>query len=167
MFRKFTKLYMAFLLILIIIGGISMVLSDKPSEEELASLEEQAAKKTPGYTTMTSLAEIAEKHLMENSLLDIQVSPKAKGEDALLQLQTTEFLTEDTLLKNTFNLLQDVQKIQTLDTFTISWFMLLENENVEVLTLSFEREQLDRIQGIYYADLPTIASTYKKHTQIQ
>lgn len=144
-----------------------MVLSDKPSEEELASLEEQAAKKTPGYATMTSIAEIAEKHLMENSILDIQVSPKEKGEDALLQLQTTEFLTEDTLLKNTFNMLQDIQKIHTLDTFTITWFMLVENENEEVLTLSFKREQLDRVQTIYYADLPTIASKYKKHPLLQ
>lgn len=167
MFRKFTKLYMVFLLILIVIGGVGIFLSDKPDEDDLASLEEQAAKKTPGYATMTSLAQIAEKHLLEDSILDIQVSPNGNREDALLQLQTTEFLTEDTLLKNTFNMLQDVQKVDTLNTFTIAWFMQEESENVEVLTLTIDRKTLDQLHTVRYNDLPEIASSYEKHETLQ
>lgn len=167
MFRKFTKLYMVFLLILIIIGGIGIFLSDKPSEKDLESLEEQAAKKTPGYATMTQLAQIAEKHQMENSVLDIQVSPIDNREDALVELQATENMTEDMLLQNTFNMLQDIEKIHTLDTFTITWFMLQDNINVKVLTLTLKRKALDQLHTIAYNELPEIASTYEKQEPLQ
>lgn len=163
MFRKFTKLYIVFLAGLIVIGGVSIFLSGKPSEEELAGLEEQTAKKTPGYATMTSLSQIAEKHLMDDAVLDIQVSPNDNQEEALLQLQTTEFATEDALLKNTFNILQDVQKLESLNTFTISWFRLQESKNTEVLSLTLTREALDQVHTIRYSELPAIASVYEKH----
>ena len=167
MFRKFTKLYMFLLLALIVIGGIGIFLSKEPSEEELAGLEEEAANKTPGYATMTSLSKIVEKHMLENPVLDIQVSPQGDQEEALLLLQTTEFSTEDSLLKNTFNMLQDIQHIETLDSFTITWCTLIEEENVEMLTLDFDREGLDRIQAVNYTELPSIAVDYYKHESLQ
>lgn len=167
MFRKFTKLYMVFLVGLIILGGVSIFLSGKPSEEERASLEEKAAQKTPGYATMTSLADIAGKHLEEDAILDIQVSPDEMREDALLQLQTTESATEDTLLKDTYDLLQDVQKIGSIETFTISWFMQLEDQNAEVLSLTLKKEELDELHTIRYSELPSITSKYVEHKALQ
>lgn len=167
MYRKFTKLYMFLLLALIVIGGIGIFLSKEPSEEELAGLEEEAANKTPGYATMTSLSQIVEKHMLENPVLDIQVSPQGDQEEALLLLQTTEFSTEDSLLKNTFNMLQDIQHIETLDSFTITWCTLIEEESVEVLTLAFDRKGLDQIQAVNYAELPAVAIDYYKHETLQ
>ena len=158
---------MFLLLALIVIGGIGIFLSKEPSEEELAGLEEEAANKTPGYATMMSLSKIVEKHMLENPVLDIQVSPQGDREEALLLLQTTEFSTEDSLLKNTFNMLQDIQHIEILDSFTITWCTLIEEENVEMLTLAFDREGLDRIQAVNYTELPTIAVDYYKHESLQ
>lgn len=161
MFRKFTKLYIVFLAGLIMIGGVSIFLSGKPGEEKLEKLEEQAAQKTPGYETMTSLAHIVEKQLGEDAVLDIQVSPNDKQE-ALLQLQSAESANENTLLEATCSILLDVQKLGSLDTITISWFMMQESENVEVLTLALTKEALDQVHMIPYSELPDIASVYEK-----
>ncbi len=35
-----------------------------------------AMQKTPGYETMTAVAQIANTHLLENAILNIQVTPK-------------------------------------------------------------------------------------------
>ncbi len=167
MYRKFTKFYMVLLLALIVIGGAGIFLSKEPSEEELAGLEEETADKTPGYATLTVLSQIVEENMPEAPVLDIQVSPQGEQEEALLLLQATEFSTEDALLQNTFNLLQDIRQIDTLRSFTITWCTLKEEENEEVLTLTFNREGLDRIQAIDYTELPSIAADYYKHDSLQ
>ena len=167
MFRKFTKLYMVLLLGLIVIGGVMFFISDAPSEEQQQKSEELAMQKTPGYATMTAVAQIANTHLLENAILDIQVTPKDEQEDVLLQLQTTEFLTEDILLKNTYNLLQDIRQIETLDTFTVAWFALINSENTEVLTLTFDHQALQQAATVSYNELPSIVTDYKKHESLK
>ncbi|MGM9949702.1 MAG: hypothetical protein ACI33P_06230 [Lysinibacillus sp.] len=167
MYRKFTKLYIFLLLAFIVLGGIGIFFSEEPSEEELAGLEEEIADKTPGYATMMSLSQIAEKHMLGASVLDIQVSAEGGPEEALLLLQALEFPTEDSLLKSTFNMLQDIQQIDTLGSFTITWYTLMEEENAELLTLFFDREGLDRIQSINYTELPSVAADYDKHESLQ
>ena len=166
MFRKFTKLYMVLLLGLIVIGGVTFFISVEPSEDQEIKSEEMAMQKTPGYETMTAVAQIANTHLLENAILNIQVTPKDDKEDVLLQLQTTEFLTEDILLKNTYNLLQDIRKIETIDTFTVAWFALINSENTEVLTLTFNRQALEQAAKISYNELPSIVTDYRKHESL-
>ena len=166
MFRKFTKLYIVLLLGLIVIGSIIFFTSDAPSEEQQQQSEELAMQKTPGYATMTAVAQIANTHLLENAILDIQVTPKDEQEDVLLQLQTTEFLTEDILLKNIYNLLQDIRQIETLHTFTVAWFALIASENTEVLTMKFDRQALQQAATVSYSELPNIVTDYKKHDSL-
>ena len=166
MFRKFTNLYMVLLLGLIVIGGVTFFISVEPSEDQEIKSEEKKKKKTPGYETMTAVTQIADTHLLENAILNIQVTPKDDYEDVLLQLQTTEFLTEDILLKNTYNLLQDIREIETIDTFTVAWFMLIKSENTEVLTLTFNRQALQQAAKISYNELPSIVTDYKKHESL-
>ena len=166
MFRRFTKLYMVLLLGLIVIGGATFFISDAPSEEQQQKSEEIAMQKTPGYETMTTVAQIADTQLLEDAILNIQVTPKDDKEDVLLQLQTTEFLTEDILLKNTYNLLQDIQGIETIGKFTVAWFMLIKSENTEVLTLTFNRQALEQAAKISYNELPSIVTDYKKHESL-
>ncbi len=84
----------------------------------------------------------------------------------MLQLQTTEFLTEDILLKNTYNLLQDIRQIETIDTFTVAWFALINSENTEVLTMTFDRQALQQAATISYKELPSIVTDYKKHESL-
>ncbi len=84
----------------------------------------------------------------------------------MLQLQTTEFLTEDILLKNTYNLLQDIRQIETINTFTVTWFALITSENTELLTLTFNRQALEQVAKISYNELPNIATDYKKHESL-
>ena len=157
---------MVLLLCLIVIGSVTFFISDAPSEEQQQKSEEMVMQKTPGYETMTAVAQITNTHLLENAILNIQVTPKDEKEDVLLQLQTTEFLTEDTLLKNTYNLLQDIRQIETIDTFTVAWFALIASENTEVLTLTFNRQALQQVATISYKELPSIVTDYKKHESL-
>ena len=166
MFRKFTKLYIILLLGLIVIGGVTFFRSGTLSEEQQQKSEELTMQKTPGYETMMNVAEIANTHLLENAILDIQVTPKDNQEDVLLQLQTTEFLTEDILLKNTYNLLQDIREIETIDSVTVAWFALINSENTEVLTLTFNRQALQQAATAAYNELPNIATDYRKHESL-
>lgn len=166
MFKKFTNLYMVLLLGLIVIGSVTLFILDTPSEQQQQKSEEIAMQKTPGYETMTVVIEISNTHFLENDILDIQVTPKDDKENVLLQLQTTEFLTEDILLKNTYNLLQDIRKIETIDTFTVTWFMLIKSENTEVLTLTFDRQALEQVAKISYNELPSITTDYRKHESL-
>ena len=167
MFRKFTKLYIVLLLALIAIGSVTFFISNTPSEEQLQQSEEIAKQKTPGSETMTTVAQIANTHLLENAILNIQVTPKDQKEDVLLQLQTTEFLTEDMLLKNTYNLLQDIRQIETLDTFTVAWFAVINSENTEILTMTFNHQALQQAATISYKSLPSIVTDYQKHTSLK
>ena len=160
MSRKFTKLYIILLFAFIGIGSVTFFISNTPSEEQLQQAEEVTKEKTPGYETMTTVAQIANTHLLENAILNIQVTPKEQKEVVLLQLQTTEFVTEDMLLKNTYNLLQDIQQIKTLDTFTVAWFAVINNENTEVLTMTFNDEALQQVATISYKELPSIVTDY-------
>ena len=141
-------------------------LSDAPSEEQQQKSEELAMQKTPGYATMTAVEQIANTHLLENAILNIQVTPKDDKEDVLLQLQTTEFLTEDILLKNTYNLLQDIRQVETLHTFTVAWFALINSENTEVLTLTFDHQALQQAATVSYNELPSIVTDYRKHESL-
>ena len=166
MSRKFTKLYIVLLLAFIGIGSVAFFISKTPSEEQLQQVEEMAKEKTPGYETMTTVAQIANTHLLENAILNIQVTPKESQEDVLLQLQTTEFLTEDMLLKNTYNLLQDIRQIETIGTFTIAWFAVINNENTEVLTMTFDHQALQQAATISYKELPNIVTGYQKYASL-
>ena len=166
MFRKFTKLYMVLLLGLIVIGGVTFFRSGTLSEEQQQKSEELSMQKTPGYATMMNVAEIANTHLLENAILDIQVTPMDDKEDVLLQLQTTDFLTEDILLKNTYNLLHDIREIETIDQFTIAWFALINSENTEVLTMTFNQQALQQATTVSYTELPNIVTNYRKHESL-
>ena len=163
MFRKFTNFYIVLLVGLIIIGSITIFISGAPSEEQQQKAEELTIQKTPGYKTMVTVTQIANSHNSEHAILDIQVTPKGDHEKVLLQLQASEFSTEDILLENTYNLLQDIHEIETIDMFTISWFMLIKNENTEVLTMTFNHEALKQVTTVSYNELPNIMTDYKKH----
>ena len=167
MFRKFTNFYIMLLVGLIVIGVETFFISDPPSEEQQQKSEEIAMQKTPGYETMSDVTQIANMKLLEDAILNIQVTPKDGKEDVLLQLQTTEFLTEDMLLKNTYNLLQDIREIETIHTFTVAWFMLIKSENTEILTLTFDRQALEQTATISYDELPNITTDYIKHESLK
>ena len=166
MFRKLTNLYMVLLLGLIVIGGVTFFISGTPSKEQQQKSEELTMQKTPGYETMMNVAHIANTHLLENAILDIQVTPMDDKEDVLLQLQTTEFLTEDILLKNTYNLLHDIREIETIDQFTIAWLALINGENTEVLTMTFNQQALQQATTVSYTELPNIVTNYRKHESL-
>ena len=166
MSRKFTKLYIILLFAFIGIGSVTFFIAKTPSEDQLQQSEEMAKQKTPGYETMTTVAQIANTHLLENAILNIQVAPKDQKEDILLQLQTTEFLTEDMLLKNTYNLLQDIRQIETLDTFTVAWFAVINGENTEFLTMTFDHQALQQAATISYKELPNFVTDYQRHTSL-
>lgn len=164
MFRKFTKLYMVFILLLIIFGLGSVFISGEPSEKQL---EDEAWSKAPGYETMTAVSEIVIDQYEENALLDIQVTPIEKNEEVLLKLQGDKQYAEDELLMDSYHLLIKLAKIEPIESLTISWFMLVENENVEALTMTFDRKTLNTLSSLTYEQLPSVALNYTKHEKLR
>lgn len=163
--RKFTNIYMLIITLLIIFGVIGVLFVGEPNAPEEVS--QTTINNTPGYSTMVSVAEIAGHQLLENAILDIQVTPKETAQDVTIDLQSSEFMTEDTLLKDSYNILQDMGKIEDISTVTLIWHMLVKNDNTVVLTIKFTKEGLQQLQTDSYTVLPKIASTYEKHESLK
>ncbi|WP_332649633.1 hypothetical protein [Lysinibacillus sp. 54212] len=158
--RQFTKLYMVFILLLIILGIAGFFIAGEPDQKQL---EEEALNKAPGYETMTTVSEIVSKQQQDNALLDIIVTPKDENEEVLIQLHGHEQSLEKDLLLDSYHLLIELSAIKPINSLTISWFMLINNENVEALTMTFDRTALNTIDSHTFEELPTVASKYQKH----
>ena len=163
--RKFTNIYMLIIAILIIFGGIGVLFFGEPNA--LEEVSQTTINKTPGYSTMVSVAEIVSDQLLENDILDIQVTPKKTAQDITLKLQSSEFMTEDTLMKDSYNILQDMVNIGSISTVTLKWHMLVKNDNTVVLTMTFTEDGLQQLQTKAYTALPFLATTYIKHESLK
>ena len=163
--RKFTNIYMLIIALLIVFGVIGVLFIGEPNAPEEVS--QTMINKTPGYSTMVSVADIVSHQLLEDAILDIQVTPKETAQDITLKLQSNEFMTEDTLLKDSFNILQDMVNIEDISSVTLIWHMLVKNDNTVVLTMTFTKDGIQQLQTKAYTALPLLATTYEKHESLK
>lgn len=119
------------------------------------------------FDMTVAVAEIITTQLLENAILNIEITPHDDKQNVAILLQSNEFIDEDTLLKNSYNILNQITKIEQIEQFTFHWYMLVKNKNTEVLTLTFSREVLDQISQHAYRNLPEISSYYKKHDALE
>ena len=162
--RKFTVGYMG-LLILFIIGGILMVLFS--SNEETPEIDESQIAKTPGLNTMLQVKEMITQQQLESSLINIEVNPSQTGESVVIELQGNDFVSEEMLLKDSFNIFSSTVSINDLNEGILSWYAKIDGENVNVLTIQMTKSQMEQLKTSPYTDIPSIAASYKKHDQLK
>ena len=162
--RKFTVGYMG-LLILFIIGGILMVLFS--SNEETPEIDESQIAKTPGLNTMLQVKEMITQQQLESSLINIEVNPSQTGESVVIELQGNDFVSEEMLLKDSFNIFSSTVSIIDLNEGILSWYAKIDGENVNVLTIQMTKSQMEQLKASPYTDIPSIAASYKKHDQLK
>ena len=56
--------------------------------------------------------------------------------------------------------------INELNDVLLSWYSKIEGQNVNVLTIQMTRSQMDQLKTSPYTDIPSIASSYVKHDQL-
>ncbi|WP_042471306.1 hypothetical protein [Bacillus ndiopicus] len=159
--KKFVNFYLI-LLVLFIVVGISGFSSSKNKNPE-QTVEEIALEKTPGYATMRTIEEMTKDQQLENAVLDIQVTPKKNEEVVVVEMQSSEFMSFDTLLKDSYNMLAKIADAPQITEFTFIWQQPVKNKNHVVLSMTFDRAGLDKIPTIAYSDLASIANTFEQY----
>ena len=139
---------------------------DAKEEKNTAETQAQSSPEQRELQTMTTVSDIVLNQFLENIILNINLTPVDKKFDVDLYLQANEFISEETLLKNSYSILKPVQQIKAIHDFTIKWHMLVKNRNTEVLTLSFNEKTISSIENFSYADLKQSATTYRKHENL-
>ena len=162
--RTFTLGYMALLIIFIIFGIFMIIFS---SNEGTPEIDESQIAKTPGLDTMLQVKEILTEQQLESTLINIEVTPVQNGQSVVIELQGNEFVTEDILLKDSYNILSSTVSIDELSDGVLSWYKKLDGQNVNVLTIQMTKSQMEQVKTSAYTDIPSIATTYFKHDQLK
>lgn len=161
--KKFTFSYMLILAIFVI-AGIVMVITNK--DEGTIEPSDELINKTPGYSTMIKVSELVSAQQLEKSLLNIEVLPTGETEDIVLEIQGNDFVNEETLLKDSYNIFAGAVDIQKLNTFTIVWYAKLTPDNPEVLRITMTKDTIAQLKQNSYLILPELAELYEKHSTL-
>ena len=159
--RKFTLGYMALLIVFIIVGVFMILFS---SSNETPEIDESQIDKTPGLGAMLQVNDILTQQQLESSLLNIEVSP---DQTIIIELQGNEFVSEDMLLKDSYNIFTSFVSINDMKEGILSWYAKIDGQNVNVLTIQMTKSQMELLQSSPYTDIPTIAAHYMKHDQLK
>ncbi|MER2027763.1 MAG: hypothetical protein ABS935_10805 [Solibacillus sp.] len=137
----------------------------KNSDQEETIIEAKASMTQEQLKThtMLMLTEIVLKQFVENLMLNIEIIPVDDKQSVIVSLQASEFLSETTLLKDSYNLLKEIQHVEEINNITLKWFIPVKNKNTEILTVTFDDEALIAFNEISYKDIPKSATQYIKH----
>ena len=164
--KKFTFGYMILLAFFVVIGiGMILFYSNDDSENKI---DEDTINKTPGLNTMLTVSDMVSAQQLEADLINVEVKPTSnKLENIVLELQGNNFVTEDLLLKDSYNLFVDARKVSTLQNFTIIWYSNIATDNGAVLTITLSKEQCEQLASLAYTDISKIASSYTKDNALK
>lgn len=157
------------LFIFIMIGSIQFLMNTNTANDPM-EIDEATAQITPEQMklqTMTAISDIVLTQFLENVILNIDLNTVDDKQNVILHLQANEFLSEETLLKDSYNILKDIQYVDSVGDFTFKWHMLVKNTNTEVLTLSFDQKTITSIEDYTYRDLTKITKVYEKHERLK
>ncbi|MGN7477128.1 hypothetical protein ACTHOQ_04670 [Solibacillus silvestris] len=138
----------------------------KNASEQQEAIDEAKAAIAPEQLksqTMIAMSEIVLQQFVENIMLNIEITPIDDKQNVAISLQASEFIKESTLLKDSYNLLKEIQHVEALNNITLKWLMPVRNKNTEVLTITFDEQKLASINEISYKDIPEAAEQYIKH----
>ena len=153
------------LLIFVCAVSVQYIIKMKNSDQEETIIEAKASMTQEQLKThtMLMLTEIVLKQFVENLMLNIEIIPVDDKQSVIVSLQASEFLSETTLLKDSYNLLKEIQHVEEINNITLKWFIPVKNKNTEILTVTFDDEALIAFNEISYKDIPKSATQYIKH----
>jgi hypothetical protein len=157
--KKFSMIYTGILALFIVVGVGMIIFSEK--EGDSIQINEKQKKNTPGLDTMLEIQQIIENEQLEEYLLNIEVTRENKFDDVLIELQGNDLATEDTLLKDAYNIFLSASSIYQLSQIEMIWYAKQDNE--PVLSMTLTKEAMQQLASISYADLPTIATQFERH----
>lgn len=163
--KKFSFIFMGILALFILIGVGMIIFSEK--DDGSLEINEKQLNKTPGLNTLLEVKKIIENEQLEKDLLNIEVSRENNLDHILIELQGNDFVTEDSLLKDTYNIFRSAASLSELSSIEIIWHASLNSKNEPVLSMNFSKENLQQIAANNYIEIPTIATNYKKHESLQ
>ena len=117
--------------------------------------------------TMNAIAQIVLQQFIENIMLNMEIDVVDDVQNIEISLQASEFIDEDTLLKDSYNLLQEIKDVDRVNDVTLKWFMNVRSKNTEALTLTFDAKTVQSIDEHSYQQLPTAAASYWKHDNVR
>lgn len=141
--------------------------NDATQEEKVEQASATLSPQQLKIETMNALSQIVREQFVENIILDMEISPVDDKQKIVLSLQGTEFIDETTLLKDSYNLLKEMQQLQALQEVTLKWFMNIDSKNTEALTLTFDAKTVQKMHKLSYKDLPATAKQYVKHDNVK
>ncbi|MER2113863.1 MAG: hypothetical protein ABS960_14315, partial [Solibacillus isronensis] len=102
----------------------------KNSDQEETIIEAKASMTQEQLKThtMLMLTEIVLKQFVENIMLNIEIIPVDEKQNVIVSLRASEFLSETTLLKDSYNLLNEIQHVEEINNITLKWFMPVKNK---------------------------------------
>lgn len=156
--KKFSMIYTGILALFIVVGIGMIIFSEKDGDS--IQINEKQKKNTPGLNTMLEIQQIIENQQLEQYLLNIEVSNENKFHSVLIELQGNDFTTEDTLLKDAYNIFLDASSIYQLSQIEMIWH---DAKNEVVLSLTLTKEDMEQLASKSYADLPTIATKFERN----
>lgn len=156
------------LLIFVCAVSVQYIMKMKNSDQEETIIEAKASMTQEQLKThtMLMLTEIVLKQFVENIMLNIEIIPVDDKQNVIVSLKASEFLSETTLLKDSYNLLNEIQHVEEINNITLKWFMPIKNTNTEILTVTFDDEALDTFNENSYKDIPQSATQYIKHEHL-
>lgn len=156
------------LLIFVCAVSVQYIIKIKNSDQEETIIEAKASMTQEQLKTQTMLVmtEIVLKQFVENIMLNIEIIPADDKQNVIVSLKASEFLKESTLLKDSYNLLKEIQHVEEINDITLKWFMPVKNKNTDILTVTFDEEALIALNEISYKDIPQAATQYIKHGRL-
>ena len=163
--NKFFKVILIFLtfFISILLVQFTMTYINSEKNDKVGEVKVPLSPEELQTQTTIAITDIILNQLLENVILNIDFKPHKDQHDVSLYLQGREFVSEDTLLKDSYNILKDVSKNETIRNFTLKWYMLVKNKNTEILTLSFSQDTIAQVDSLSYKQLKKLATHYEKH----
>ena len=163
--NKSIKAILIVLILIIGVAGIFYYSQTTNSTEPKEHNKTEAPKSSDEIKiqTIATISEIVIEQLFANIILNIEITPLDGQQDIVLSLQANEFQTEDTLLKDSYNVLREMYRIEDINNFTLKWFVPVQGKNTEMFTLSFNQQTLLALKDYTYSDLKQLALSYTKY----
>lgn len=117
--------------------------------------------------TMNAITQIVLQQFVENIMLNMEIDVIEDMQNIVISLQASEFINEDTLLKDSYNLLKEIKEVERVNDVTLKWFMNVRSTNTEALTLTFDAKTVQSIDELSYENLPSITASYWKHDNVR
>ncbi|ATP39148.1 hypothetical protein CSE16_03390 [Solibacillus sp. R5-41] len=167
--NKFLKVMLIFLTIFIgvLIVQFTMDFTNSKETNKIEDANTQISPEELQTQTTIAITDIVLNQLLENIILNIEFKQHENQQDVTLYLQGNEFVSEDTLFKDSYNILKEISKNETIRDFTFKWYMLVKNNNTEVLTLSFSQDTISKVESLSYQQLKQLATHYEKHAALK